>query len=273
MKRKERILSELLLTFFLLLGWGQDWVKLRHLWCLLLTLYNMKIARSWPQDCWGNFEVKFAFSLILRLYLHFHNIDAYILRLCLWSRLQGVFCRPRKFGKQNTKTVLIYLVKQQRYEKNNKNILLVKLHSNDVRFFVFFVFRMHINWKLPKKKISLAFLNRRWASVSCASHRLGPKIDSKIIRIRNIIILQFVEHKHDVWWTVPQFRPTFLLVYVAKAAEEKQNEKIPETECGEVEKSNFCNNKTLPLPRSEWKQAIFLTRWNHCGNMKNMISK
>lgn len=39
------------------------------------------------------------------------------------------------------------------------------------------------------------------------------KIDSKIIRInwskkKNIIILQFVEHKHDVWWTESQFRPT-----------------------------------------------------------------
>lgn len=43
----------------------------------------------------------------------------------------------------------------------------------------------------------------------------GMEIDLKIIRIRNIIILQFVEHKHDVWWTISQFRPTFLLIYIA----------------------------------------------------------
>lgn len=79
---------------------------------------------------------------------------------------------------------------------------------------------LNINYLLVLNDSSLVL------NLQSISHWVPPsqnqKIDLKIIRIRNIIILQFVEHKHDVWWTISQFRPTFLLT--------ERNEREGETE-------------------------------------------
>lgn len=40
------------------------------------------------------------------------------------------------------------------------------------------------------------------------SHTAPNTSRKKIIKIERIIILHFVEHKYDIWWSVSQFSPT-----------------------------------------------------------------
>lgn len=110
-------------------------------------------------------------------------------------------------------------------QQNNKKFPWLRLHSNDVRFSLFFCllscFHSHARQleNLPDKRrillpetIPTVCFRKHWSQAGMMKLCPSTKVDPKIIRIRNIIILQFVEHKHDVWWTISQFRPTFLVI-------------------------------------------------------------
>lgn len=103
------------------------------------------------------------------------------------------------------------------------------------------------------------------------------EIDSRIIRIRNIIILQFVEHKHDVWWTISQFRPTFLLIYIAESKRKKKKSRKSSNDGedgeGEREMEKVILHQQQDFSISHETSNFLYKMKSFSENMKNMISK
>lgn len=149
-------------------------------------------------------------------------------------------------------------------DENNKNLAafsLVKLHSNDVRFI-----KSH---QLETFLLSLARAKLDAERVQPSSTHKGS---ARFENNQNKKTLSFYNSSNTntiVWWTISQFRPTFLLILAkSEGGENPRLMRRREERSGEEEESNFCwQQQDFSIFYGAFyfrmKQAIFSIRWNH----------